>query len=168
MGKDATPEESAATKARMAEIFKEAVSDASRFTLVYAFDTDVSMTSFIVRTTTYTYVSYILGYDAAKPEIVLVEIDPELSQYGEALRFPREAIVKATYGSMMQEYTIRDNRLKKRYIQFSVPGITDDVELYPPILQMEESDAFNAFYLAHFAEPSDGGIMGKIKGLFGQ
>ncbi|MDL2209684.1 hypothetical protein LJC26_02630 [Desulfovibrio sp. OttesenSCG-928-O18] len=168
MGMDATPEQSATSKKAMAALFKAAAGDAAkRFRLVYAFNTDVSSTSFIIRTTTYTYVSYILGYDEAAQEIVLLETDPELENYGELLSFPRENVRKARYGSFTAQYTLRDARLRKGYIQFCVPHITDDPELYPPVLQEEEAEAFNTFFLAHFADPEQKGFMGKLTRLFG-
>lgn len=167
MGKNATPEQSERTKTAMRALFDEAVENAGRFSILYAFGMDVSVTTFIVRETTYTYASYILGYDRQAKEIVLVEITPELDETGEVLPFPRERVVKGTYRRMRMEYTIRDTRLRKGYIQFCVPYITDDEELYPPILQEEEGEAFNAFFMEHFAEASGGGFFGKLTKLFG-
>lgn len=161
MGKNASSEESACTKREMARIFHALVEKPERFQLVYAFNTTVSTTSFIIRETRYTYISYILGYtpdgkDNA-PEIVLVETEPSLTQYGEVLHFPRRIVRKARYGRLTTNCTLRVPALKKGYIEFCVPEGTDDPELYPPVMQEEEARDFTRFFTTCYISGTNSG-----------
>ena len=157
MAKNATPEQSEQSKKAMADLFSKSVKDAERFKIAYAFDTDVSTTTFVVRKTTYTYVSYILGYDEAAQEIVLLETEPGLKETGEAIYLPRADVQKGLYSKMTTNYNLRVPKLKKGYIEFCVPVVTDDPELYPLILQEKEAEDFNKFFMANFTSGDAGG-----------
>ena len=168
MGYTPSTETSNANKSKMREIFNKLVPNGDDYKIAYGFDTDVTMGDFlVVRSTTYTYSSFIIGYSEAKEEIVVILTEPDLSEYGKPVYIKKSEIIKATYSSIVAQYNIRDDKLPKRYIQFCIPGMTDDPKLYVDILQEQEMNDFKGFFQKVFASESNCPFCKVFKKIFG-
>lgn len=156
LGYKPSTETSNANKIKMREIFNNLVSNGDDYKVVYGFDTDVTMGDFlIVKSTTYTYSSFIIGYSEVKEEIIVIVTDPDLSNHAQPVYIKKSEIIKASYSSFVSQYNIRDDKLPKRYIQFCIPGMTDDPKLYVDVLQEQEMKDFEEFFQKVFVSPSD-------------
>jgi hypothetical protein len=70
-------------KNRMREIFDSNVDNGSDYYIVYAYSEDINGTNFVVlRTVSYKYRSFILGYNENDLSLVFLEVSPDLSQVG--------------------------------------------------------------------------------------
>ena len=149
MAKKISDEVCLANYKRICDLFKEAVPDSERFSVVYGCGVDVGMSDFIVvRKTTYTYSSYAIGYDENMPEIVILPLDIDMKTYGTPVYLKKNDIDKAKISWLSKEITIRDKRLPKKYIQFSVPEMInqDPDNVVIPVKQNEEAKKFAGFF----------------------
>lgn len=155
MGKKASDAECRENYEKMCAFFQQVVPDQQRFKVVYGCGMDVGVMNFVVaRRTTYTYSSYMIGFDAAANEITLVPIDLELDNHAPPIYLKNSEIIKAKQSWLSKEITIRDNRLPKKYIQFSVPEmINDDPDnVCLLVKQNEEAKAFLSFFKNQYAK----------------
>ena len=73
-------------KARMREMFNEAVADGDSYEILRATETSSKFEhGFIFDTNTTTYYYYILGYRQSDGKVVMVQMDRDLSRHSEAL-----------------------------------------------------------------------------------
>ena len=155
MAKKATDAECEANYIKLRELFDKVVPDANRFTIVYGCGVDVGMMDYVVvRTTTYTYTSYIIGFDADSIEIVILPFDRDMESYGKPIYQKKSDIESAKMGWLSKEITIRDNRLPKKYIQFSVPAtINEDEDQVAVVIKQEtQHKQFVDFFKNKFAK----------------
>ena len=145
MGKKASDELCRENYEKMCELFKQVVPDHQRFTVVYGCGVDVGMMNFVVvKTHTYTYTSYMIGFDKIANEIVVVTINTDLDNYAEPIYFKYSEIKKAKQSWLTKEITIYDNRLPKKYIQLNVQAqINDDPD--EVVLLHKQDDEYAAF-----------------------
>lgn len=140
---------------KLQELFNKIVPDASRFVVVYACGVDVGMMDYVVvRKTTYTYASYIIGFDTSGVELVILPIDRDLDSYSDPIYMKHTDIVNAKMGWLSKEITVRDERLPKKYIQFSVPEYIneDDDKVVVCVKQKEQYKQFMDFFKNQFAK----------------
>lgn len=71
---------------RMCELFKQVAPDHARFQVVCGVDAGM-MNFVIVKKHTYTYTSYMTGFDKTANELVAVTISPELDNYADPIYF---------------------------------------------------------------------------------
>lgn len=151
-----TPDaECAANYERMCELFRKVVAEHDRFQIVYGCGVDVGMTNFIVvRRTTYTYSSYAIGFDEGANEIVILPIDRDLEHWGEPFYLKHEEIAKAKISWLSKEINIRDKRLPKKYITFTVQEQLnqDPDEVCLCVKQDEQCRRFHAFFKQQYAK----------------
>lgn len=85
-------------KALMRKIFDETVPEGSGYTILHATETTSKFQhGFVFDTNTTTFYHYILGYRPADGQIVLVQIDRDLTQHSEAVFLDMEAITNVSY-----------------------------------------------------------------------
>lgn len=139
---------------KLCDLFHTVVPDSGRFDVVYGCGVDVGMSNFIVvRRTTYTYSSYAIGYDRAANEIVILPVDTDIQTYGEPIYLKKADIGGAKIGWLSKEITIKDKRLPKKYIQFSVQEqLNDDPdEVCICVKQNEQAKDFLKFFKEQYA-----------------
>ena len=140
---------------KVQELFNKVIPDHSRFSVVYGCGVDVGMTNFVVvRKTTYTYSSYAVGFDTGGEEIVILPIDIDMESYGSPVYLKKSEIDKAKISWLSKEITIRDKRLPKKYIQFSVPEMInqDPDNVVIPVKQDEEAKRFAEFFKKSYSK----------------
>jgi hypothetical protein len=156
---------------KLCELFKKAVPNPERYSVVYGCGVDVGMMDFVVvRKTTYVYSNYAIGYDAATNEIVILPVDRDIEHYGKAYFLKKEEIEKASQNWMSKEITIQDKQFPKKYIQFVVSEYIneDEDEIIIPIRQDEEAKKFLQYFAENYMEKQEEGILQKIVSLFGK
>jgi hypothetical protein len=154
---------------KLCELFKKVVPGSERFSVVYGCGVDVGMMDFaVVRTTTYTYSNYAIGYDAAANEIVILPVDRDIEHYGKAYFLKKAEIVKASQNFISKEITIRHEQLPKKYIQFTVSEYIneDEDEIIIPVRQDEEAKKFLQYFTENYMEKQEDGILQKAASLF--
>lgn len=155
MAKKATDEQMLENYKKLRVLFDNVVTNGSRFSIVYACGVDVGMSDFIVvRRTTYTYSSYIIGYDVNENEIVVLPIDTDINSYGNLISLKKSEITKASRSWLSKEITIYHNSLPKKYIQFTVPEFINQDEDNVTVLvkQDEEAKKFATFFKNQFSK----------------
>lgn len=114
MGQKTSDAECRENYEKMSAFFRQIVPDQQRFKVVYGYGMDVGMMNFVVvRKTTYTYSSYMIGFDAVANEIVLVPVDIDLGNYAPPIYLKHSEIAKAKQSWLSKEITVRDSRLPK-------------------------------------------------------
>ena len=155
MAKKFSDEVCLANYKKLCDLFNKAVPDYSRFLVVYGCGVDVGMADFIVvRKTTYTYSSYAVGYDNNENELVILPVDTDIETYGIPVYMKKSDIDKAKISWLSKEITIRDRRLPKKYIQFSVPEMInqDPDNVVIPVKQNEEAKRFTEFFKKNYSK----------------
>lgn len=135
--------------AKVCNLFRDAVEDAGRFTIVYGCGVDVGIPDEGEgRKPAYTYVSYAVGYDPDAKELAVLPIDGDLVHHGEVMRLKRTELSKARMSPLSREITIRDKRPLKKLLQFTVPEhINRDLEgICVCVKQNEQAKAFQNFF----------------------
>ena len=85
-------------KARMREMFNEAVADGDSYEILRATETSSKFEhGFIFDTNTTTYYYYILGYRQSDGKVVMVQMDCDLSRHSEALYIEMDAVERVSY-----------------------------------------------------------------------
>jgi hypothetical protein len=116
-------------KNRMREIFDSKVDNGSNYNIVYAYSEDINGTNFVVlRTVSYKYRSFILGYNENDLSLVFLEVSPDLSQVGEALAYKPQDVKKTNYAKMAGSYYLQyGSSFKKEFFNFYVPETIDEI-----------------------------------------
>jgi hypothetical protein len=154
---------------KLCELFKRAVPNSERYSVVYGCGVDVGMMDFVVvRKTTYTYSNYAIGYDTTAHEIVILPVDRDIEHYGKAYFLKKLEVKKASQNWMTKEITIQHQQLPKKYIQFVVSECIneDEDEVVIPIKQDEESKTFLQYFTGTYMEKQNENILQKIISLF--
>ncbi len=137
-------------KAAMRSVFNKAVPDGDSYRLVYGFSDSVkSMNYAVLRTTTTTITSLVIGWRESDMSIVILPTTPELNDCGEPERFVKGAIKKAKM-SGGQYCVYRPGGVMAGYVQFGVASEYDE-KYYAYMNQPEEWEAFNQFWKAFAA-----------------
>ncbi|MDE5803041.1 MAG: hypothetical protein K2I22_09030 [Lachnospiraceae bacterium] len=85
-------------KARMREMFNEAVEEGDSYEILRATETSSKFEhGFVFDTNTTTYYYYILGYRKSDGKVVMVQIDRELKQHSDAFFVDMDAVVGVNY-----------------------------------------------------------------------
>lgn len=153
MARKASDAECRGNYEKLREMFNTIVPDAGRFEVVYACGLDVGMTDLIVvRRHTYTYSSYIVGFDTQANEIVIIPVTVEMDAYGQPIYLKNSEVRRAKQSWISKEITIQDNRLPRKYIQFSVVShiAKDPDNVVILVKQDEESKKFQEFFKTRF------------------
>lgn len=135
-------------KARMRELFNEAVADGDSYEILRATETSSKFEhGFVFDTNTTTYYYYILGYRQSDSKIVMVQIDRDLTQHSEAFYIDMGAVVKVTYYPKLEQACLI---YKKGYPCYGeILNIYDTgsktVSGIANIVQKEEREAFLDF-----------------------
>ena len=91
-------EECRRKKALMRQMFNEAVADGDSYEIIHATQTTTKFEQgFVFDTNTTTFYHYIVGYRRSDWQVVLVQIDRELSVHSEAAYIEMDKVVKASY-----------------------------------------------------------------------
>jgi hypothetical protein len=139
---------------RIQSYFKEVVPEAERYSVVYGCGVDVGLMDYlVVRTTTYKYTSYLIGYDRIKPTILLLPVDVDLTRHGRPVILRKSENKSVKFSKLTGEYTVKNNTLKKKYVQFSVPEcISEDPDNVCILVRQDEAaKAFKDFFETHYA-----------------
>lgn len=143
-------------KALMREIFDRKVDNGSEYKIIYAYSEDIGGANFaVLRTVTYKYRSFILGYTDKDLSIVFLEVSPDFSQVGEALTYRPEDVKKTNFTKMVGSYYLQyGNSFKKEFFNFFVPETIDDIlnldwydeQTFAYVDQREEHSSFVDFW----------------------
>lgn len=117
MAKKLSDEQCRENYTQLRKLFDRIIPDAARFEMVYACGVDVGMVdAVVIRVTSYGYSSYAVGFDTNANELVILPINPDLSEHGQAYYLKHSEISKAKQSFISKEITIQDNRLPQKYI----------------------------------------------------
>lgn len=155
MAKKLSDEQCLANYTGMCELFHKALPDSERFLVVYGCGVDVGMMDYaIVRTHTYTYSSYVVGYDKSINEIVILPITPDLTSFGNPYYLKSDETIKAKRSWWSGEFRIQHKDLPKGYMNFTVPEhINEDPdEVCLCVKQNEQAKQFTAFFKEKFSK----------------
>ena len=136
-------------------IFRDVVPDSSRFAVVYGCGVDVGLMDYIVlRTATYSYSSYAIGYDKIANEIVILPVNRDLSKYGKPYYLKNIDIDKAKISWMSKEIRVQSRDLPKKFITFTVQELLneDPDELCICVKQEEQARDFHAFFKERYSK----------------
>lgn len=116
-------------KSRMRALFDSSVENGSEYKIVYAYSEDIGGANFLVlRTVSYKYRSFIIGYKESDLSIVFLEVSPDLTQAGEAHTYQPQDVKKSKFIKMLGSYYLQyGNTFKKEYFNFFVPEKIDDI-----------------------------------------
>ena len=116
-------------KNRMREIFDRQVDNGSEYKIVYAYSEDIGGANFVVlRTVSYKYRSFILGYKEDDLSLVFLEVSPDLNQVGETLIYKPQDVKKSNFTKMVGAYYLQyGSSFKKEFFNFFVPETIDDI-----------------------------------------
>lgn len=116
-------------KALIRKIFDNQVENGSEYKVIYAYSEDIGGANFaVLRTVSYKYRSFILGYKEDDLSLVFLEVSPDLSQVGEALLYRPCDVKKTNFVKMVGSYYLQyGNSFKKEFFNFFVPQTIDDI-----------------------------------------
>lgn len=116
-------------KNRMREIFDKQVDNGSEYKIVYAYSEDIGGANFaLLRTVSYKYRSFILGYKEDDLSLVFLEVSPDLNQVGEVLVYRPQDVKKTNFTKLVGSYYLQyGNSFKKEYFNFFIPETIDDI-----------------------------------------
>lgn len=116
-------------KNRMREIFDKQVDNGSEYKIVYAYSEDIGGANFaVLRTVSYKYRSFILGYKEDDLSLVFLEVSPDLNQVGKALLYKTQDVKKTNFTKMVGAYYLQyGSSFKKEFFNFFVPETIDDI-----------------------------------------
>ena len=144
------------SKVLMREIFDKQVENSSAYKLLYAYSEDIGSTNFMVlRTVSYKYRSFIIGYNENDLSLIFLEISPDLSQVGEAHIYRPQDVKKTNFTKMVGSYYLQyGSSFKKEFFNFFVPETIEDIvnhdwydeETFTYIDQREEHPGWVAFW----------------------
>lgn len=140
--------ECAKKKTRMREMFNEAVNEGDSYTILHATETSSKFErGFVFDTNTTTFYHYIVGYRTSDNQIVMVQIDRDLTQHSEGIFLEMNEIVKVSYDP---KYTQACLEYRKGYDSFGEIlniGDTGSKTAYgiPNTVQPQEREAFLDF-----------------------
>ncbi|MGI6178178.1 MAG: hypothetical protein ACOYJO_06995 [Eubacterium sp.] len=143
-------------KNRMREIFDSKVENGAEYQIVYAYSEDIGGANFaVLRTVTYKYRSFILGYRENDLSLVFLEVSPDLSQVGEALVYRPQDVKRTNYVKMAGSYYLQyGNSFKREFFNFFVPETIDEIvnhdwydeDTFTYVDQREEHDGWVEFW----------------------
>ncbi|KXA14373.1 hypothetical protein HMPREF3206_01058 [Fusobacterium equinum] len=149
-------ERSDRNKVLIREIFDKQVDHGSEYKIIYAYSEDIGGTNFVVlRTVSYKYRSFILGYRESDLSLVFLEISPDLTQIGQAFVYRPQDVKKTNFIKMAGSYYLQyGNSFKKEFFNFFVPESIGDIvnhdwydeETFTYIDQREEHSAWVDFW----------------------
>ncbi len=116
-------------KAMMREIFDKKVENSADYKLVYAYSEDINSTNFVVlRTVSYKYRSFIIGYNEQDLSLAFLEISPDFNHVGEVMIYKPQDVKKTNFIKMVGSYYLQyGNSFKKEFFNFFVPETIDDI-----------------------------------------
>lgn len=116
-------------KSLMREIFDKKVDNGSEYKIIYAYSEDIGGANFaVLRTVSYKYRSFILGYKKSDLSLVFLEVSPDLTQVGEELLYRPQDVKKTNFTKMVGSYYLQyGNSFKKEFFNFFVPKTIDDI-----------------------------------------
>lgn len=132
-------------KAKLRALFDEAVPDGPSWKVVYGYTEDVKTMNYLVlRKTTYTFGSLIIGYRESDMSIAVCMTTPEMEECSEPKYFKKGEIKKAKMAMGM--YTIyHQGGMMAGYTQFATLAENDEkflIYLYQP----DEFQSFDEFF----------------------
>ena len=143
-------------KNRMREIFDKQIENGSEYKIVYAYSEDIGGANFaVLRTVSYKYRSFMLGYKEDDLSLVFLEVSPDLNQVGEALLYKPQDVKKTNFTKMVGAYYLQyGSSFKKEFFNFFVPETIDDIvnhdwydeETFTYIDQREVHDSWVDFW----------------------
>lgn len=138
-------QKSDANKSKLRELFNGVMEDGDSWNILYGYSEDVTNADYVlVRKTTYTFGSLIIGYRESDMSIVIVETTPELDACGEPLIYKKDAI-KKTKISMGMYVIYKQGGMMAGFTSFAVEEGNDD-KCLAYIYQPEEAKQFNEFF----------------------
>ncbi len=141
-------EECSRKKARMREMFNEAVPDGGSYELIHATQTSTKFEQgFIFDTNTTTFYHYIVGYRKSDWKVVMVQIDRELTVHSDAVYVEMDKVVGAHYNPKYLQVCLTYVKGYPDYGEILNIGDTGSktVAGIPNTVQQEEPEAFLDF-----------------------
>ena len=116
-------------KAKMREIFDKNVESGADYKLVYAYSEDVRGANFaVLRTVSYKYRSFIVGYRESDLSLAFLEVSPDLNQAGEVNIYRPNDVKKTNFIKMVGSYYLQyGSAIKKEFFNFFVPETIGDI-----------------------------------------
>lgn len=116
-------------KKLMREIFDKKVESGNEYKIIYAYSEDIGGANFaVLRTISYKFRSFILGYRESDLSLVFLEVSPDFSQVGEILVYRPQDVKKTKFIKMMGSYYLQyGSSLKKEFFNFFVPETIGDI-----------------------------------------
>ena len=141
-------EECSRKKARMREMFNEAVPDGGSYELIHATQTSTKFEQgFIFDTNTTTFCFYVMGYRRSDFRIVLIQVDSALEHHSEAVFLDMDSIVNVSYDPKIRKACLEYRKDYGRFGELLDIGGTSSKTMYGPknIHQPEEKERFLDF-----------------------
>ncbi len=135
-------------KTRMREMFNEAVEEGDSFTILHATQTTSKFErGFVFDTNTTTFYHYILGYRTAGHQIVLVQIDRDLTQHSDGIFLEMDEITGVSYNPKYTQACLQYRKDYGSYGEILDIGDTGSKTAYgiPDTVQPQEREAFLDF-----------------------
>ncbi len=140
--------ECAKTKARMREMFNEAIGDGDSYLILHATQTSSKFErGFVFDTNTTTFYHYILGYRTSDRQIALVQVDRGLTQHSEGVLLDMDEVVEVTYNPKYSQACLAYRKGYGSYGEILDIGDTGSKTAYgiPNTVQPQEREAFLDF-----------------------
>ena len=134
-----------ANKAAMRAIFDKAVSDGESYQIGYGYSQEVRMMNYLViRTSTTTIQSLIIGWRESDMSIVIVGTTPEFDGYAEP-EFYRKSEIKKAKITGGEYYIVPMVKRKPPYALFGLYAEYDE-NYFAYVYQQDEWEAFGLFW----------------------
>ncbi len=146
-GKKWDLEKDKANRAKMQNLFNELVEDKEGYKLVYGFNVDVKNMNYVVmRKTTYTYKSIVVGYRESDMSIITIDTVPEFDVHGDIKKYTPQDLRKAKRTFSGEYCLYKQGGMMAGYDAFSVAEIYDEDELFAYLKQEDEAKDFAKFW----------------------
>lgn len=140
-----------ANKAKLRALFDAAVPGAPAYQVLYGYAMDISKMDFVVvRTRTYEYQSFVVGYRADDPTVVLLPTDPTLAPGGQPMVL-RKADMHKAYKQKFGGSAFIVYPTSRNYLEFWTPDVNTDEKVTVYVDQAPEAAAFTQFFTETFS-----------------
>jgi hypothetical protein len=135
------PSEEKSRKAHelITQAFGKRIKDAAPYTIAYGY---YIKSGFFRQTSS----SYVIGFSEALKELVVIPVDSDADEVGDAISLKKDDVISAKFG-LQGDFQVKSGKLKDE-LRFIVPPYTPttlESAYILPINQQAEADAFKRF-----------------------
>lgn len=118
-----------ASKLAMRELFDKHIEKGTEYKIIYAYSEDIKGANFaVLRTVSYKYRSFILGYKESDLSLVFLEVSPDLTQVGDSMIFRPANVKKTNFVKLVGSYYLQyGSSFKKEFFNFFVPEKIENI-----------------------------------------